>query len=92
MGYKNVSLGDGNRLPIRTNAVLAATGKDGPRILAIRMHMGRDTLAGLDSPCNDRCVSRLGDDGANGLTSAGWRKSDSLNKRSGLMTDSMERG
>jgi hypothetical protein len=30
--------------------------------------MRRDLLAGLDVPSNDRCVSRLGDDGANGLT------------------------
>jgi hypothetical protein len=29
--------------------------------------MSRDTLAGLDVPGNDRCVSRLGDDGANGF-------------------------
>ena len=32
------------------------------------MNMSRDLLAGLDIPSNDRSVSRLGDDGANGLT------------------------
>lgn len=62
MGYQHISLGDGNRLSISTKAVLAATREDGPCILAIRMHMSRDLLAGLDSPSNDRCVSRLGDD------------------------------
>lgn len=62
MGYQHISLGDGNRLPVCTKAVLAATRKDSPCILAIRMHMGRDLLAGLDIPSNDRCVSRLGDD------------------------------
>ena len=62
MGYKHISLGYGNRLPVSTDAVLAATRKDGPCILAIRMHMSRDMLAGLDMPSNDRSVSRLGDD------------------------------
>ncbi len=62
MGYQHISLGNGNRFPARTKAVLTATRKDGPCILAIRMHMSRDLLAGLDIPSNDRCVSRLGDD------------------------------
>jgi hypothetical protein len=35
------------------------------------MNMSRDLLAGLEMPSNDSCVSRLGDDGANGLT-VGW--------------------
>jgi len=54
MGYQHVSLGDGNRLPIRTNEILAATGENGPCILAIRMYMSRDTLTWFDMPSNDR--------------------------------------
>jgi len=71
MGDQHISLGYDNRLPLSADTVLAATGKDGPCVLTFRMHMSRDALAGLDVPGNDRCVSRFGDDRANGLT-IGW--------------------
>jgi len=54
MGYQHISLGDGNRLPSGTNEILAATGKNGPGILAIRMYMSSDTLTWVDMPSHDR--------------------------------------
>jgi len=54
MGYQHISLGNGNRLASGTNEILAATGKNGPGILAIRMYMSRNTLTRFDMPSHDR--------------------------------------